>query len=158
MNGRSKGVLLSGEYRQRTVSDSGPRPRSRKNLVQYAAVNIGQAEIAPGIPIGELLVIEAEQVQDGRVQIVHVNLVLDRLETEFVRRAINRAAFHSPAGEPHAESVRIVVAAHLRLARVVQFDRRSASEFAAENDQCVLEHAALFEGPQQGADGLVDLF
>ena len=40
------------------------------------AVDVGEPEIAAGVAVGELLVVEAEQVQDRRVQVVDVDLVL----------------------------------------------------------------------------------
>jgi len=53
-------------------------------------VHIGQPEIAAGVAVGELLVVEPEQVQDRRVQVVDVDRVLDRLEPELVGRANGR--------------------------------------------------------------------
>ena len=54
-------------------------------------MNIGQAEIAAGVAVGESLVVEAEQVQDRGVQVVDVDLVLDRVEAEFVGGAVDVA-------------------------------------------------------------------
>ena len=41
------------------------------------AVDVGQAEVAAGVAVGQPLVVEAEQVQDRGVQVVDVDLVLD---------------------------------------------------------------------------------
>ena len=46
--------------------------------------DIREAEIASGVPKGELLVIEAEQMKKRRVQIVHVDLLLRGCEAEIV--------------------------------------------------------------------------
>ena len=54
-------------------------------------MHIGQAEIAAGVAVGELLVIEAQQVQDRGVQVVDVDRVFDGLEAEFVGRAVDVA-------------------------------------------------------------------
>ena len=43
-------------------------------------MDVGKPEVAPLETEGQLRVIEAEQMQDGRVQIVHVNAVLDDVE------------------------------------------------------------------------------
>ena len=46
--------------------------RSRHDLVDHVAVDVGQAEVAAAGAKRQPLVIEAEEVQDRRVQIVHV--------------------------------------------------------------------------------------
>ena len=55
------------------------------------SVNVGQPEIPAGVAIGKFFVIEAEQVQQGRVQVVDVDLVLDGLETKLVGGAVDMA-------------------------------------------------------------------
>ena len=41
-------------------------------------MDIGQAEVTALDFIGQLLVVQAKQMQDGGVQVVNVNRVLDR--------------------------------------------------------------------------------
>src|SRR5207247_808732 len=79
----------------RKPASSRRRLRSRQNFLHHTTINVRQPKVATGISIGELLVVEAEQVQNGRVQIVDVYFVLDRFEPEFIRRAINCAAIHA---------------------------------------------------------------
>ena len=55
--------------------------------------------------------VEAEQVQDGRVQVVDVDLVLDGVVAELVGRAVDDAALEAAAGHPHREAERVVIAA-----------------------------------------------
>src|SRR3712207_6587087 len=55
-------------------------------------VDVRQAEVTSGVAVGEPFMVEAEQVQDGGVQVVHVDLVLDRLEAELVGGAVDVAA------------------------------------------------------------------
>src|SRR5215469_17347721 len=54
------GVLLSG-----------------KDLAHDLAVDVGEAEVAAGIAVGEPGVVEAEQVQDRRMEVVDVDGLLD---------------------------------------------------------------------------------
>ena len=49
-------------------------------------MHVGQAEVAALVTVGQLGVVEAEQVEQGGVQVVDVNGVLGRVEPEFVRR------------------------------------------------------------------------
>ena len=64
-------------------------------------MHVGQAEVAAGVAVGELLVVEAQQVQDRGVQVVDVDLVLDGLEAELVGRAVDVPPLHAAAGQPH---------------------------------------------------------
>ena len=52
------------------------------------------------------LVLPSEQVQNGRVQVVDADGILDRGVTEFIRRAVSHTAAREPEGKPE----RIVVA------------------------------------------------
>ena len=79
-------------------------------------MHIGQAKITTTVTIRQLLVIDAHQVQNRRVQIMDVNFVFRRVPAEFVRRAVNVAATDSAAGEEHGEAVMVVVAAGDRTA------------------------------------------
>src|SRR6202021_1969914 len=52
------------------------------------AADVGQAEIAAGVAEGQPLVVEAECVQDRRLQIVHVHAVFDDMEAQVVGLAV----------------------------------------------------------------------
>ena len=58
-----------------------------QKILHDVAVHVGEAEIAAGVAEGELLVIEAQQVQDRRVQVMDVHLVLDRARSRTRRCA-----------------------------------------------------------------------
>ncbi len=73
-------------------------------------MNVGQAKIAALETIGQLLVVETEQVEDGRVEVVDVDFVFGRIEAEVIRLAEGEAGFRSAAGQPHREAIRMVVA------------------------------------------------
>src|SRR4051794_20917510 len=97
---------------------------SGDDLFHDVAVDVGQAEVAAGVAVGEALVIEAEQMQDRRVQVVYTRRLFDGLESEIVGRPVNRAAANSTAGQPDAEPVMVVVSPKLRLAVAAQLDGR----------------------------------
>ena len=123
----------------------------------HLAVYVRQTEVAAGVAVGQPLVVEAQQVQNRRVQVVDAGRLVDGLEAEVIGGAVNRAAAHAAAGHPHAEAVRVVVAAELRFAVAAEFDRRRATELAAPDDQRVVEHAALLQIGEQRGDRLIDL-
>ena len=83
------------------------------------------------------------------MQIVDMDLVLHRVPTELVGRAVDDAALHPAASHPHGEAERVM------LAPVAAFAGRCASEFTAPDDERVIQHSARFEVLQKAGDGLV---
>ena len=65
--------------------------RSGQHSLYHFPVNIRQAELPALILVGQPFVVEAETMQDGRLQIVNVNLVLRDVEAQIVRRAVREA-------------------------------------------------------------------
>ena len=61
---------------------------SRQQPLDDLAVHVGQAEVAALEAVGQLGVVEAQQVQDRGVQVVDVDLVLDDVEAELVGLAV----------------------------------------------------------------------
>ena len=74
-------------------------------------MHVRQPEVSARVAEGEALVVETEEVEDGRLQVVDVDGIHLRLEAELVRRVIDGAAFHAAAREPGREAVVVVVAA-----------------------------------------------
>src|SRR6185295_15200023 len=58
------------------------QPASSDDALHHMSVNIGKPEITARVTVGELLVIETQQMQNCRVEVVHVNDILDGFETE----------------------------------------------------------------------------
>ena len=98
-------------------------PHLRQDVLHNFPVDISQAEVAPGIAIGQSLVIESQQVKQGGVEIVHVDLVLDRLVAELVGCAIGEAGLDATASQSGREPVGIMFASGLFL--FGDFERRA---------------------------------
>ena len=60
-------------------------------LLDDLPMHVGQPEVAAGVVEGELLVVEAEQVQDRRLEVVDVDGVLGDVEAQVVGRAVGRS-------------------------------------------------------------------
>jgi len=101
-------------------------------------MHVRQPEVAARVTVCQARVVEAQQMQDRRVQIMHMDLVLDGLVAEVIRRAVGHAALDAAAGENHGETPVVVVAAVAGFA-VDQFDRGRAAELAADDDQRLVE-------------------
>ena len=84
---------------------SRPRPElpvaryaSRKDVVKDAAVNVGQAMVAAAEAKGQSFVVDAHQMQYGRMQIIDFGLVLDRLVSEFIGLTVGESSADSSTG------------------------------------------------------------
>ena len=75
------------------------------------AADVGEAEVAALEAVGELRVVEAQQVQQRGVQIVDVDAVFDDVEAEVVGSAEREARLDAAAGHPIGEGVGMMVAA-----------------------------------------------
>jgi len=74
-------------------------------------MHVGQAEVAAASAECQPLVIETQEVQDRGVQVVHRADVLDRIDSQFVGRADQGAAFRAAASQPDREALGMMVAA-----------------------------------------------
>ena len=99
--------------------------QSVSDLVDQFAVDVGQAAVDAVVAIREPLVIDTQQVQHGGVQIAHMHDIFHGVVAKLVGRAIGRTAFDAPAGEPHAERIRMMV---MPLYHIALIERYAASE------------------------------
>ena len=63
----------------------------RYDRVHDLAVDVREPEVAARVPEYQPLVVEPHQVQQGRVEVVHVHLVLRRVEAVVVGGAVAQA-------------------------------------------------------------------
>src|SRR6266699_5808949 len=82
-----------------------------QNLIYDFTEDVGEAEIAAGIAVGQLLVVDAQDVKQCGVQVVDGDAVLDGLESKLVGCAVANAALKAAASHEHGEAVGIVIAA-----------------------------------------------
>ena len=75
--------------------------RSRHRRLHHLTRHVGQALVAAGVAEGQLLVIEAQQVQDRRVEVVDDDRVLHRVQAELVGRADRRVRPSTPPPASH---------------------------------------------------------
>ncbi len=99
----------------------------------------------------QLFVIEARQVQDRGVQVVHVADVLHRVNAELVRIAVGYAAFRAAARQEDTEPLRVMVTP-IRTGGV-----RGAAELARPQDQRTVQEAPLLQIADQRSHSPVGL-
>src|SRR5262249_47255188 len=132
--------------------------RSGNQFLDHVPIHVSKAEIPAGIAIGKLCVVESQELEERRMEVVNVDFVDGRLESEIVRGAMDISASASAPGQPHAEVVMVVVSTILLSrvrARSGQFYGRSPAELSAPYDKRVFQHSSLFQVLEQGSDRLV---
>ena len=71
---------------------------SGENRPDNISVDIGQPKVSPGVPVGESFVVNAEQMQDGRLKIMNGDEILGDVKADFVAGAVNHAAINPSPG------------------------------------------------------------
>ena len=101
--------------------------------------------------IGQLLVVQAKQMQDGGVQVVNVNRVLDRSISEFIRPAMTDAALHSAACKNHRVRLLVMVPPHVVRSASVAFalQHRRTPKLRTNHNQCFIQQPALSQVTDQ---------
>ena len=66
-----------------------------EDVANNFSVNIGQAEVAPGITVGEAFVVKAEQVKNRRLQVMKVHPVFRGVIAVVVCISVGDARFDS---------------------------------------------------------------
>ena len=79
------------------------------------------------------------------MQIVIMDRLVRRLESEVVCRAVDCAALHAAARQDRREAVTVMIAAVLHLHQAAHFHRRGAAELAADDQQRIIEQAARLQ-------------
>src|SRR5579859_2943491 len=102
--------------------------------------------------------VDAHEMQDGRMQVVDVYRLFDGFEAEFVGRAVNRPAFDSAARQPHGEPERIVIAAVLRATGArADLHHGRAAELRSANHERVFQKPAGLQILDHGGERLIGI-
>src|SRR4051812_21311180 len=97
------------------------------------------------------MLIEAELVEDRRVNVAEVVRALDGLEADRVGGADDLSPLDAAAGHPHREAEVVMVAPATR------FGLGGAAELASPEDERAVEQAATLQVGEQAGDRLVGL-
>ena len=105
---------------------------------------ICEAKAPPLMFEGQSLMIDTEQVQDSRLEVVYVYGFINYVISKFIGLSIRSTCIDTAAGHPACEAARMVVPAVViccepALAVV------GAPKFSAPDNQCFIEHPPLFE-------------
>src|SRR5581483_8795896 len=161
--------VSKNSVKMRTWRRGACRPGSGQDVINHVAVDIGQAEAAALIQIGQAFVVDAEQMEHRGLEIVdvdgsgsklafirmkHVASGIGDIIAIIVGAPVSDARFDTAAGHPNAKTTRVMVATVIVFGEFA-LGVAGASEFAAPNDQSFIEHSALLEVGDEGGAGLV---
>ena len=90
----------------------------RDNLFNNASVYVSKAEVTAVVAVGELLMVEAELVQDSGMEVVHVHLALHGVVAVFVGIAVGKTWFETTSGKTNGKAIRVMIAAGALILRV----------------------------------------
>ena len=116
-------------------------------------MDVGETVVAALETVRQALVFEAEEVQEGGVDIVDVGPVRDGVETEFVGLADDLSTADSTTSKPHGEGINVMVAT----GPLAGFAHGRATEFAAPDDDGGVEESVGLEVAHERGAALVGL-
>ena len=128
---------------------------ARDQFFDHLTAGLGQLLEAAAVEVRQLVVIQAEQMQQGDVQILDRMHHLHRGVADLIGRADHMASLHSASGEEHRLRVGIVVAAD-RDATSSMMIVGAPAELPEPHHKGLVEQAPLLEILDQRSDGLVN--
>ena len=123
---------------------------SGQQTANHFAMHIGEASLDAVVVKGEPFVIQAEQVQNGGVEIVNAHWLVRREIADFVGSAVAETRLQSRSSHPNGEDVLMMITA---LAVDALSDGRAA-KFSRPEHECIFEEAAGFQILKRPATGL----
>jgi len=130
---------------------------SRQHVLDHAAVDVGEAVVSALEPVGEPGVVQAQQVQDRRLDVVNMHWVFNDVETELVGRAQGETRLEATASHEHRVGERVVVATQVGAGRGAALAKRGAAELTHPDHQRLIQEAPTLQVHDQCGDGPVHL-
>jgi len=130
---------------------------SRQNILHHLPVHIRQPEPTPLEFESEALVVDAHQVQHGRLEIVHMDRVAFDVVTEIVGFAVGESFLHASAGHPDRKTPGVVVAPEI-VGGQLTLRVAAPPEFSAPDHQSIFQQSTLFQIQEQRRRSLVGGF
>jgi len=116
----------------------------RQQGLHHLAMHVRQPVVSALELERQPLVVDAQQVEQRRLQIMNVNPVRGNVVAELVGRTVAHARLHPAAGEPNREAARMVVATVI-VGRQSTLAINRPPELPSPNDQRVVQKPALLQ-------------
>src|SRR5687768_3384233 len=108
---------------------------SGDEFAYYVPADVGEPKVAALEAVGEFGVVEAEEVQEGGVEVVDVDGVFDDVPADLVRFSDDLAAFDAAAGHPDGERKGMMVATGDFGVAFAVLAKGRAAEFRTPHDE-----------------------
>ena len=72
-------------------------------------MDIGQTVPSTLMPKGQTLMVDAQQMEHGGLEVVNMHGILHNIIAEIIRLAIGDPGFYAPSGHPYSKTSRMVV-------------------------------------------------
>ena len=105
-------ICNGGRHRRNSspIVSTSVRDDSSDDGVKDFTADVGETEISPAVAVGQFGVVDAHQIENGGVDVVHVDRLFDGLEAEVVGGSVGDAALYTTTGEERREGVNVVIA------------------------------------------------
>ena len=130
---------------------------SSQQFVNHVTVDVGQPKGSAGMSERQSFMIDSQQMQDRRLDIVHMDGIFNRMKSEVIGATDRLSHSDSSTRHPHGEGLGVMVASLGSPQRRARFHHRRSPEFTTPNHQGILEHSALFQILNQRGTRLVGL-
>ena len=97
-------------------------------------MNVCQAIVASLKTIRQTQMIESQQMQKRRIQIMHMHWIFGDIETQFISLPLNMPCFDAAPSQPDAETSIVVISPIISA-----LNHRRSTEFAAPDHDRVLQ-------------------
>ena len=129
---------------------------SGHDLFNDSSGNVGQAKLTALEEIGQLLMVDAQQMQDGGLKVVNMDAPFGYVESVVVGTAMYMARLHAAAAHPERKYAAMMIAAIVvGLGRALRI--RRPAELAAPNHQRIVQHPTLLQIKDQSRRWLVSV-
>jgi len=116
----------------------------RNEIMDDTAMDIGEAKISPGMMVGELFVVEAKQVKNGRLKVVNMNFVSSDMKAKVIGFSIS-PRFDASSCEKGCKSLRMVIATCFATEGWIGLYHWSPPKFTTPNNEGFVEETVTFE-------------
>ena len=100
---------------------------------------VRQTEIAARMSKCKSLVVNAQQMQDGCMEVMDRAAVLDRVIAILVSFAVTEATSYASPRHPHCKALRMMVSAYFACALL---DGGCPSKLATPDDECIIQQSS----------------
>src|SRR6478672_554535 len=108
-------------------------------------MDIGQSKIPTAEVVGQLCVIQAQQVQHGGVQVVNVYGLLNRLVTKVIGCPVGHPSTNSSSRQKNREAKRAMIPAVLELRIRLNLNGWSPPKFTADNHERLFKESTSLQ-------------